>query len=527
MLSIPIAKQAGNLAVEGLIMALPIPLFAIGKVATQAVKHGSKLGDSFASRMFDGVFNFGGKETKEIAKIINKEKASTTNPKSLENVKNSNDSILLQGSEATETYFPANIITPSKKTLRGQTKSGQVTSYTSPETMRDLGITNLDQIKVLGTIENPLAKNLGLKQISKTKKPSKWSQFRNKPKPKNEDFYINNNPTTNEIAQFAMNVEAGVLKPTAIGRKYSSKEVTKYPKTFEQYYSKPFDSAPTTPKGDTVIYTTKDYGLSQEPITKMNWYAKFFPQHEAKALKELDDISKGKINSGTKSKTDFSPETKSNQKTTQTKSDNKQVKEVVKKVSELENRPKPTSQVAQGVGLSFGLVAPFAKGISGNNFKLETNPQMINYQVLSGSQGLSDMINFDFVTGIKQQQNQASAMKLISPTIQDTTFVRNPIQQTRPMTKSLQRLIPPLYIPQQRTSTVTRPWIPFVPWLSNEEDRRRRRRRKGKRVQKKKADWYVPEQTPFKILAPSSKSGSNYQYWGKSSDKKQLGRGWY
>ena len=62
---------------------------------------------------------------------------------------------------------------------------------------------------------------------------------------------------------------------------------SKYPKTFEQYYSKPFDSAPTTPKGDTVIYTTKDYGLSQEPITKMNWYAKFFPQHEAKALKEL------------------------------------------------------------------------------------------------------------------------------------------------------------------------------------------------------------------------------------------------
>ena len=235
--NVPIAKQAGNLAVEGLIMALPIPLFAIGKVATQAVKHGSKLGDSFASRMFDGIFNFGGKETKEIAKIINKEKASTTNPKSLENVKNSNDSILLQGSEATETYFPANIITPSKKTLRGQTKSGQVTSYTSPETMRDLGITNLDQIKVLGTIENPLAKNLGLKQISKTKKPSKWSQFRNKPKPKNEDFYINNNPTTNEIAQFAMNVEAGVLKPTAIGRKYSSKEVTKYPKHVEYFHN--------------------------------------------------------------------------------------------------------------------------------------------------------------------------------------------------------------------------------------------------------------------------------------------------
>ncbi|MBT7824904.1 MAG: hypothetical protein HN605_06905, partial [Thaumarchaeota archaeon] len=93
--NVPLAKQAGNLAVEGLIMALPIPLFAIGKVATQAVKHGSKLGDSFASRMFDGIFNFGGKETKEIAKIINKEKASTTNPKSLENVKNSNDSILL------------------------------------------------------------------------------------------------------------------------------------------------------------------------------------------------------------------------------------------------------------------------------------------------------------------------------------------------------------------------------------------------------------------------------------------------
>ena len=58
-----------------------------------------------------------------------------------------------------------------------------------------------------------------------------------------------------------MNVEDGVLKPTAVGRKYSSKEVTQYPKTFEQYYSKPFDSAPTTPKGDTVIYTTKDFGL--------------------------------------------------------------------------------------------------------------------------------------------------------------------------------------------------------------------------------------------------------------------------
>ena len=524
--NVPLAKQAGNLAVEGLIMALPIPLFAIGKVATQAVKHGSKLGDSFASRMFDGIFNFGGKETKEIAKIINKEKASTTNPKSLENVKNSNDSILLQGSEATETYFPANIITPSKKTLRGQTKSGQVTSYTSPETMKDLGITNLDQIKVLGTIENPLAKNLGLKQITKTKKPSRWNQFRNKPRPKDENFYINNNPTTNEIAQFAMNVEAGVLKPTAVGRKYSSKEVTQYPKTFEQYYSKPFDSAPTTPKGDEVIYTTKDFGLTQEPIKKMNWYSKFFPQHETPAIKELDNLSKGKINSGKKSN-DLTPEPSNQPKTIQTKTNNKQVKDVVKKVSELENRPKPSSQLTQGIGLSFGLVAPFAKGISGNNFKLETNPQMINFQILSGSQGLSDMINFDFVTGVKQQQNQASSLKQISPTIQDTAFVRNPIQRTRPMTKSLQRLLPPLFMPQQRTSSSIRPWIPFVPWLSNEEDRRRRRRRKGKRVQKKKADWYVPEQTPFKILAPSSKSGGNYQYWGSASDTKQLGRGWY
>ena len=66
-----------------------------------------------------------------------------------------------------------------------------------------------------------------------------------------------------------------------------------------------------------------------------------------------------------------------------------------------------------------------------------------------------------------------------------------------------------------------KPWIPFVPWLTNEEDRRRRRKRKGKRVQKKKADWYVPEQTPFKVLAPSSKSGSNFQYWGKAVTNKK------
>ena len=524
--NVPLAKQVGNLAVEGVMMALPIPIFGIARGIGQAVKHGSKLGDSFASRMFDGIFNFGGKETKEIAKIINKEKASTTNPKSLENVKNSNDSILLQGSEATETYFPANIITPSKKTLRGQTKSGQVTSYTSPETMKDLGITNLDQIKVLGTIENPLAKNLGLKQITKTKKPSRWNQFRNKPKPKEENFYINNNPTTNEIAQFAMNVEAGVLKPTAIGRKYSSKEVTQYPKTFEQYYSKPFDSAPTTPKGDTVIYTTKDFGLTQEPIKKMNWYSKFFPQHETPAIKELDNLSKGKINSGKTKPNEIAPETKSNQKTTQTKSDNKQVKEVVKKVSELENRPKPTSQLTQGIGLSFGLVAPFAKGISGNNFKLETNPQMINFQVLSGSQGLSDMIGFDFVTGVKQQQNQASSLKQIAPTILDNTLIQNPIQQTRPILKPMQTLFP-MFQSATTPATATRPWFPFLPMISGEEKRRRFRRRKGRRVQKKKADWFVPEQTPFKILAPSSKSGGNYQYWGKSSDKKQLGMGWY
>ena len=524
--NVPLAKQAGNLAVEGVMMALPIPIFGIARGIGQAVKHGSKLGDSFASRMFDGIFNFGGKETKEIAKIINKEKASTTNPKSLENVKNSNDSILLQGSEATETYFPANLITPSKKTLRGQTKSGQVTSYTSPETMKDLGITNLDQIKVLGKIENPLAKNLGLKQITKTKKPSRWNQFRNKPRPKDEDFYINNNPTTNEIAQFAMNVEAGVLKPTAVGRKYSSKEVTQYPKTFEQYYSKPFDSAPTTPKGDTVIYTTKDFGLTQEPIKKMNWYSKFFPQHETPAIKELDNLSKGKINSGKTKTNEIAPETKSNQKTTQTKSDNKQVKEVVKKVSELENRPKPSSQLTQGIGLSFGLVAPFAKGISGNNFKLETNPQMINFQLLSGSQGISDMINFDFVTGVKQQQNQASSLKQIAPTILDNTLIQNPIQQTRPILKPMQTLFP-MFQSATTPASATRPWFPFLPILSGEEKRRRFRRRKGRRVQKKKADWFVPEQTPFKILAPSSKSGGNYQYWGKSSDKKQLGMGWY
>ena len=151
---------------------------------------------------------------------------------------------------------------------------------------------------------------------------------------------------------------------------------------------------------------------------------------------------------------------------------------------------------------------------------------MINYQVLSGSQGLSDMINFDFVTGIKQQQNQASAMKLISPTIQDTTFVRNPIQQTRPIVKPLQTLIP-IQRPITTQPTALKPWLPFIPILSGEEKRRRSRRRKGRRVQKKKADWYVPEQSPFKVLAPSSKSGGNFQYWGSASDTKQLGRGWY
>lgn len=157
---------------------------------------------------------------------------------------------------------------------------------------------------------------------------------------------------------------------------------------------------------------------------------------------------------------------------------------------------------------------------------------MINSQVLSGSQGLSDMINFDFITGVKVQeglkvqQSQASALKQITPTIQDSQFVRNPIQQTRPIVKPLQSLIP-IQRPITTQPTALKPWIPFVPWLTNEEDRRRRRKRKGKRVQKKKADWYVPEQTPFKVLAPSSKSGSNFQYWGSARDMKQLGRGWY
>ena len=67
--NVPLAKQAGNLAVEGLIMALPIPLFAIGKVATQAVKHGSKLGDSFASRMSSMAFSISGvKKLKKLQK---------------------------------------------------------------------------------------------------------------------------------------------------------------------------------------------------------------------------------------------------------------------------------------------------------------------------------------------------------------------------------------------------------------------------------------------------------------------------
>jgi hypothetical protein len=386
--------------------------------------------------------------------------------------------------------------------------------------MRDLGITNLDQIKVLGTIENPLAKNLGLKQISKTKKPSKWNQFRNKPKPKEEDFYINNNPTSNEIAQFAMNVEAGVLKPTAVGRKYSSKEITQYPKTFEQYYTKPFDSAPTKPKGDTVIYTTKDYGLTQEPIKKMNWYSKYFPQHETPAIKELDNLSKGKINSGKKSN-DFKPETKSNQKTIQTKTNNKQVKDVVKKVSELENKPKQTSRVAQGVGLSFGLVAPIAKGITANDFRLETSPKMISSQVVSGAQGFGSMFNFDVITGQKQQ----SLLKQTTAPIQVNQFANT--VRTTPI-QSLVNIQPPIteLQPMFKPAQAIRPFLPYVPFFASEE-RRRRRRRKGKRVQKKKADWYVPEQTPFKLLAPSSKSGGNYQYWGSATDKKQLGRGWY
>jgi hypothetical protein len=388
--------------------------------------------------------------------------------------------------------------------------------------MRDLGITNLDQIKVLGTIENPLAKNLGLKQISKTKKPSRWNQFRNKPRPKDDNFYLNNNPTNNEIAQFAMNVESGILKPVAVGRKYSSKEVTQYPKTFEQYYTKPFDSAPTKPKGDTVIYTTKDYGLTQEPIKKMNWYSKYFPQHETPAIKELDNLSKGKINSGKKSN-NITPEQSNQPKTIQTKTNNKQVKDVVKKVSELENRPKPSSLLTQGIGLSFGLVAPIARGISANDFRLETSPKMISSQVVSGAQGFGEMFNFDMVTGVKQQQ--VSALKQTTSPIQTNQFASS--VRTTPIQSMLNYQTPITALqPRFSPAQAVRPFLPYVPWFASEE-RRSRRKRKGKKVQKKKADWFVPEQTPFKVLAPSSKSGGNYQYWGSASNKKQLGRGWY
>ncbi len=95
--------------------------------------------------------------------------------------------------------------------------------------------------------------------------------------------------------------------------------------------------------------------------------------------------------------------------------------------------------------------------------------------------------------------------------IQSLVNIQPPITELQPMFKPAQAI---------------RPFLPYVPFFASEE-RRRRRRRKGKRVQKKKADWYVPEQTPFKLLAPSSKSGGNYQYWGSATDKKQLGRGWY
>ena len=469
---------AGEIATEAAIVSIPIPLTK----ALSATKFG-------LTRLF------GRNEIKGIAEIINPFKASTKNPKALEKTKNASESILLQGSETTATYFPANVIKSTGRRFGKKKDYGHTTSYSDPEIIKSLGLTHLKEIRLLGKPEKQLQKDLGLKKVK-------------------NDYYKSENPDINQLHQFGIATETKNIKPVAVGRKFSNVEIMKYKKSFSQFYNDPTNAAVPKPISDTAIFVTKDYGLTRNPILSLNYY-----------LKNVIPKSQ-KTNKVNKKSFDQTPENKPNSQTIEIPKANKvttkqkEIKDVVKKVQRYDNQPKQTGY--RGIAVSTGLTAT-AKGITAQDFKLETNPQMINSQVVSGAVGLAEKLNFDFITGIKQQQQQNTALKLITPTRQLTNVFSGeihgfkPIQTLIPIQKPITELRP-IVTPV----SAIKPWLP-IPWFVNDEKKRRRRRRKGKRVQKKKADWHTPEQTPFKVLAGSG----NYQYWGNKSDSKQLGRGWY
>jgi hypothetical protein len=468
---------AGEIATEAAILAIPIP-------ATKAL----------SAAKFGFTRFFGRNEIKAVAEVINPFKASTKNPKALEKTKNASESILLQGSESSGTYFPANVI---KSSGRGKKKNnfGHTTSYSDTDIIKSIGLTHLKEIRLLGKPEKQLQKDLGLKKVKK-------------------DYYTNENPDVNQLHQFGMATETKQIRPVTVGRKYSNVEIMKYKKSFSQFYTNPTDAAVTKPISDTAIYVTKDYGLTRNPILNLNYY-----------LKSVIPKSQ-KTNKVNKKSFDQAPENKSNSQTIELPKANKvttkqkEIKNVVRKVSDYDNQK---SFAPQSI-FSIAATAPaFLKGITNSpskvNTELTVQPQIQNV-------GLGDVIGFESVVNLSSLNALSSKLaeqtKQVTQPILSTDLLTTPKIQSGKIQNTFALVAPIKQIHSPKPFSTVRP-AAFIPFLWSQEERRKSRRKRKGKVMRKKATWHTPDQTPFKVLAGSG----NYQYWGSKSDSKQLGRGWY